>query len=187
MKKYFLFVSFIIAGFIIWGCGGSHKYVLPTPEECPWCFKPPIAEDALYGVGTSNVGRNVSLAREKAADDARHQIGRQMKAKVKSLMDRFAQEHNDYFDENASMSSVEFTRTVSRTVSQAVLTGCRITDYYYDKNSNVYYALAELPRDNIAAEIINNARQQKAAFLEKKTDEALELLDKELKDWDLNK
>ncbi|MFN3135485.1 MAG: LPP20 family lipoprotein [Candidatus Kryptonium sp.] len=185
-----LILIFAVALFVA-GCGGAKERVA-VPEAAPaWVNTPPTAVDAIYAVGAANVGANPVLARNKAADAARQELGRIIQVKVKSLLDNFMQEHQEFINTQGTVTSEEFTRSVSRSVSQATLAGSQIVEYYYDKDNKIYYALAVLRKNDIVNEIMRSMneaqRQKKTAFVEMKADEALKLLDKELEKWDLSK
>lgn len=187
-KMFLLAITFltIIASFI--GCGSSSQTAAPPPPEAPeWVTKPPRAVDAIYGIGMANVGSNAVLARQKAEDAARQEIAKVIDTRVKNMMDRFMQEHQDLVNVESS-TSVEFTRSVSRSVSQASLTGAQIEEVWQDVSNKIIYAKAIVTKTDIVQQVKSNAAAQKqAAFLEKKTDEALKTLDKALENWDVNK
>jgi len=190
MKNQFKIISTVIGLLFIIGCGTSKIDTLPTADKVPdWVNKTPAKEDALFAVGVANVGANLALTREKAIDAARQELGRTIEIRVKSLMDQFSTDHKDFYDSQGAVSSSEFTRTVSRSVSQATLNGSRTDGFFHDKGNSTYYCLVVMTKNDLITDIMNKtselARQKKAAFLEKKTDEAMELLNKELKDWDL--
>jgi hypothetical protein len=182
----------VAVAILIVGCGGPKERVAVPESSAPaWVNTPPTAVDAIYAVGAANVGANPVLARNKAADAARQELGRIIQTKVKSLLDNFMQEHQEFINNQGTITSEEFTRSVSRSVSQATLAGSQIVEFYYDKDNKIYYALAVLRKNDIVNEIMrtmNEAqRQKKTAFVEQKAEEALKILDKELEKWDLSK
>lgn len=192
MRYIFSTIAILSFAILIVGCGGpKERTAIPESAAPAWVNNPPTAVDAIYAVGAANVGANPVLARNKAADAARQELGRIIQVKVKSLLDNFMQEHQEFVNNQGTITSEEFTRSVSRSVSQATLAGSQIVEFYYDKDNRVYYALAVLRKNDIVNEIMrtmNEAqRQKKTAFVEMKADEALKLLDKELEKWDLSK
>ena len=189
MKKYLPTIIVItMMGIALIGCGGSSQTAAPPAPQAPeWVTRPPKAVDAIYGVGIANVGPNVVLARQKAEDAARQEIAKVIDTRVKNMMDRFMQEHQDLIN-TASSTSVEFTRTVSRSVSQASLSGVQIEEVWQDVPNKIIYAKAVITKTDVVQQVKNNAAAQKqATFLEQKTDEALKTLDKALENWDVNK
>jgi hypothetical protein len=178
----------LLVGMMFTGCGSSQQTAAPPAPQAPeWVTKPPRDSNAIYGVGIANVGVNVVLARQKAEDAARQEIAKVMDTRVKSMMDRFMQEHQDLVNA-ASSTSVEFTRSVSRSVSQATLSGCQIQEVWQDKDNKIMYALAIITKTDIVKQVKSNvAAQRQAAFLEQKTDDALKAMDKALENWDPNK
>ncbi len=181
----------LLVAFVLIGCGGGERVAVPGPKAPEWVNTPPTAVDAIYAVGAANVGANPVLARNKAADAARQELGRIIQVKVKSLLDNFMQEHQEFVNNQGTITSEEFTRSVSRSVSQATLAGSQIVELYYDRDNKIYYALAVLRKNDIVNEIVRSMneaqRQKKTAFVEQKAEEALKLLDKELEKWDLSK
>lgn len=192
MRYLFSLTLTLLVGFALVGCGGGgERTAVPGPPAPEWINNPPTAVDAIYAVGAANVGANPVLARNKAADAARQELGRIIQVKVKSLLDNFMQEHQEFINNQGTVTSEEFTRSVSRSVSQATLAGSQIVEFYYDKDNKIYYALAVLRKNDIVNEIVRSMneaqRQKKTAFVEQKAEEALKLLDKELEKWDLSK
>ena len=179
---------FAVIGTMLIGCGSSQQTSAPPAPQAPeWVTRPPRDSNAIYGVGIANVGANVVLARQKAEDAARQEIAKIMDTRVKNMMDRFMQEHQDMIN-TASSTSVEFTRSVSRSVSQATLSGCQIQEVWHDRDNKIMYALAIITKTDIVKQVKSNvAAQRQAAFLEQKTDDALKAMDKALDNWDVNK
>ncbi len=175
-------------GLLFIGCGSSQQSAAPPAPQAPeWVTKPPRDSSAIYGVGVANIGANVVLAREKAEDNARQEIAKVIDTRVKNMMDRFMQEHQDMINA-ASSTSVEFTRSVSRSVSQASLSGCQIQEVWQDKENRIMYALAIITKTDIVKQVKSNvAAQQQSAFLEQKTDDALKAMDKALENWDVTR
>ena len=178
----------LIIGMFLSGCGSTQQTAAPPAPQAPeWVTKPPRDSNAIYGVGIANVGPNVVLARQKAEDAARQEIAKVIDTRVKSMMDRFMQEHQDLIN-TASSTSVEFTRSVSRSVSQATLAGCQIQEVWQDRENKILYALAIITKTDIVKQVKSNvAAQRQAAFLEQKTDDALKAMDKALENWDVAK
>ena len=179
---------FILVGTMLFGCGSSQQTSAPPAPQAPeWVTKPPRDSNAIYGVGIANIGANVVLARQKAEDAARQEIAKVIDTRVKNMMDRFMQEHQDMINA-ASSTSVEFTRSVSRSVSQATLSGCQVQEVWHDRDNKIMYALAIITKTDIVKQVKSNvAAQRQAAFLEQKTDDALKAMDKALDNWDVNK
>ena len=189
MKYTFLAaITILLFGVFVGGCGSSQQTAAPPAPLAPeWVTKPPRDSSAIYGVGIANVGANVVLARQKAEDAARQEIAKVIDTRVKNMMDRFMQEHQDLINA-ASSSSVEFTRSVSRSVSQATLSGCQIQEVWQDRDNRIMYALGVITRTDLVKQVKSNvAAQRQAAFLEQKTDDALKAMDKALENWDVSK
>ena len=187
-SKISILVVVLVAAALLLSCGGQ-RTAIPSGKDAPvWVVKTPEESDAIYAVGAANIGTNPVLARDKAADAARQELGRRIETKVKSMLDNFMTEHADLIDSEGNVSSSEFTRSVSRTVSNATLVGSRIESYWHDQSNRIYYALGIISLNDVANQLLSKtssaAREKKAAFLEEKTNEALELLNKEIQNWD---
>jgi hypothetical protein len=189
MKKTIVLLL-VVSGFslMLLGCGGSAQTSAPPPPIAPeWVTKTPMAADAIYGIGIANVGPNVVLARQKAEDNARQNIAKVIDTRVKNMMDQFMQEHQDLVNPDMQ-TSTEFTQTVSRSVSQAALSGCQIEEVWHDGPNKIMYAKAVITKTDIVKQVKQNAAaNRQAAMLEQKKDEALKKLDDALQNWDVNK
>jgi len=189
MRKTFMTAIALLTSITFFGgCGGSSQTAAPPAPEAPeWVTRPPKAVNAIYGVGMANVGPNAVLARQKAEDAARQEIAKVIDTRVKNMMDRFMQEHQDLVNTESS-TSAEFTRSVSRSVSQASLAGVQIEEVWQDVSNKIIYAKAVVTKTDVVQQVKSNAAAQKqAAFLEQKTDDALKTLDKALENWDVSK
>jgi len=188
MKKIGMLVFIVIVyGMFTDGCGGSSQSAAPPPPTAPeWVTKPPRSADAIYGIGLANIGADVVLARQKAEDAARQEIAKVIDTRVKNMMDRFMQEHQDLVNPD-SQTSTDFTQQVSRSVSQASLSGCQIEEVWQDMQNKIMYAKAVITKTDIVKQVkSNSAAEKQAAFLEQKKDAALKELDKALENWDVN-
>lgn len=188
MKKCYwcLPLLFLVAVLAI-NCGSSST-TTPGKEKPIWVDGPLLtAVDAIYAHGQANVGPNPVSARKKAEDDARQEIGKTIETRTKSLMDQFTMEHQDFVN-TENTASTEFSRRVSRSVSQAELVGVQIQEVWQDNKNNVFHALAVIHKSDLVAQIKAKVKQEAtSSLLEQKTNEALQMLDKELEKWDMSK
>ncbi|MFW6343768.1 MAG: LPP20 family lipoprotein, partial [Sediminispirochaetaceae bacterium] len=83
----------------------------------------PMAEDALFGTGSSNMS-DFSLARNAAAAEARAQIASQINAQVEQAVTNYAQE-SGVGDETQSMN---FAESITRQITSEEIQGTRIAE-----------------------------------------------------------
>ncbi|CUS80510.1 LPP20 lipoprotein [Candidatus Kryptonium thompsonii] len=148
-----------------------------------WIYKVPVSDVAIYAVGAADKHYDPVETRKKAIQNARAELARIISSKIQILLDNWA-EGNNVFELN-------YSRRISRTVSQAKLTGSQIVGFWIDPKTGANYALARMYKKSlvyqikqITANAIKQnppeqlARQDKS--IEELLDEALNQLDREL-------
>ncbi len=136
---------------------------------------PPVAEDAIYGVGTARLS-SLDQSRRTALARARDDIAFQMNATIEAAM-------IDYFQEagaDGNTQVVNFVENVSRQVTQTTLQGTRTEEVFIGDDGTVF-ALLSYPIGGFteaAAEAFS--RNQDAAFAQFQADQALQALDRQL-------
>ncbi len=185
-KVYSLAVAALFALMIV-GCS-SQQVTTPDKKAPEWVTgKLPGAPDAIYARGQGNMGANPVMARKRAEDDARQELGRTIESRVKNMMDQFVNDHQDFINTSNS-ASTSFSKSVSRSVSQATLVGSQIEEVWDDAGNKIIHALAIIRKTDLVNQIKAKAKDESPnALTEKKADEALKMLDKELEKWDLTK
>ena len=187
MKKVtlFLFALFACAALVA-SCGGDDGGSKSDGGSDPYakCPKPawvdtPNMEGGLTatGIGRSHGGKG--KAREKAVNAARTELARILRTKVQAMTDRFFQETEDMMQPDHS-TAIDFTRDVSRQLTDATLRGSRAMQYWSDCTTSEEYALVGLDAAAVIAEAKKAARAQaeaKALFIENKANEAIEKMD----------
>ncbi|MFP4266498.1 MAG: LPP20 family lipoprotein [Spirochaetaceae bacterium] len=142
-------------------------------------MNPPMAEDALFGTGSSNMS-DFSLARNAAAAEARAQIASQINAQIEQAVTNYAQE-SGVGDETESMN---FAESITRQITSEEIQGTRIAEVAKTDDGTVW-VLVEYRRnalEGILEDAVENAkedfvRDEGAAFAEFKAQEALKQLD----------
>ena len=89
-----IFISFLLVtlSLMLTGCGGSKSLEATDTGDIPdWFTNVPKDPNFLYGAKTAT-SRDLQLAFDKAATDARAEIGRQVEIKVEGLQKRFQEE-----------------------------------------------------------------------------------------------
>jgi len=187
MKKValFLFALFACAA-IMASCGGDDGGGKSDGAADPYakCPKPawvdtPNMEGGLTatGIGRSHGGKG--KAREKAVNAARTELARILRTKVQAMTDRFFQETEDMMQPDHS-TAIDFTRDVSRQLTDATLRGSRAMQYWTDCTTGEEYALVGLDTAAVLAEAKKASRaaaEAKALFIENKANEAIEKMD----------
>jgi len=182
-----LFAVFAAAALVVAcggdGGGGGGKSDAPADPyaRCPkpaWVDTPNM-EGGLTatGIGRSHGGKG--KAREKAVNSARTELARILRTKVQAMTDRFFQETEDMMQPDHS-TAIDFTRDVSRQLTDATLRGSRAMQYWSDCTTSEEYALVGLDAAAVIAEAKKAARAQaeaKALFIENKANEAIEKMD----------
>ena len=138
----------------------------------------------FYGRGIAMKSLNPIIAWEKADHRARVNLSKGIDIYVASFLADFMEERPDYFNP-ALTASDEFTKSVTKEISETVLRGCEIYKRWRDEEGTAY-SLARMPRS-----MTNNAfmgmleRDRNKIFSEIKAEEALRKLDEELKKRDI--
>ncbi|NOZ86599.1 MAG: hypothetical protein GXP49_10080 [Deltaproteobacteria bacterium] len=184
MKKLALTV-FLVTGSaaLIFSCGGNTKSDQPADPyaKCPkpaWVDNPNM-EGGLTAVGIGRSHGGKGRARDKAVNAGRTELARILRTKVQAMTDRFFQETEDDMQPDHS-TAIDFTRDVSRQLTDATLRGSRVIQYWTDCTTGEEYALVGLDTAAVVAEAKKAARaaaEAKALFIENKANEALEKMD----------
>lgn len=140
-----------------------------------WYLNPPVADDAIYGVGSAKMSR-LDTSRRMAVSRAREDIAFQMSASIEAAIIDYAQEAG--VDDNNQV--ISFVENISRQVTETTLQGAR-TDQVEQGPDGTIYALVSYSRNGFL-EAANEAfqRNEDAAFAEFKAQQALDYLDSQV-------
>ncbi len=188
MKKALLIISSVLALFILGACASTPEEpaekAAPEPvKEDPqmrrdlpdWFMLPPVAEDAIYGLGMAKMSSD-SLSRDTAIARARKDIAFQVSSRVKASMSDYAQESG--VDGNTQV--INFVESVSKQVADVELRNA-VTEKVYPAVDGTWYAMVSFPKANFTEEVEDIfSRNEDAAFAEFKADEALRRLEADL-------
>ena len=173
MKKLFILLLAAALVFGLFSCASGQK--IDTRDIPGFYLNPPVAEDAIYGVGDAKMS-SLSLSRTTAISRARDDIARQVEVVVKNAINDYAQQAG----EGSNTQTIQFVETISRQVAQVTLAGVKTVEVEVAKDGTVYalcmYPLSSL-QEAAAAEF---KRNEAAAFAEFKADQALQMLNHEL-------
>lgn len=155
---------------------GSQAAASAPPADVPdFYLNPPMADDAIYGVGSAKMAK-MDTSRKMAVARAREDIAFQMNASIKAAITDYAQEAG--VDGNNQV--ISFVETISKQVTQTTLNGAKTEQVFAGKDGTIY-ALVSYPlnafKDEVKKEFVRN---EDAAFAEFKADQALQKLESEL-------
>lgn len=178
-KRSVLLVATALVVLLFVGCGSGPS---PTPAQAPpglpdFYLNPPVADDAIYGVGSAKMSQ-LDTSRRMAVSRAREDIAFQMNAAIQAAIVDYAQEAG--VDGNTQV--ISFVETISRQVTDTTLQGTR-TERVEQGPDGTVYALVSYPRNQFAAAAGQAfQRNEDAAFAEFKADQALQYLDRTLQE-----
>jgi hypothetical protein len=183
-KKIIEVISIFVAFSILVGI----SFNTPSSDIPDWVKgKLPNNQDTIYAVGLANIGPNLVMARKKADDDARNELGKILSVKVKSVFEKFTKESIDLLNPENN-SSTEISSEVTKSVTEVTISNVNIVDRYQDEENNIMYSLAMMSKSQVVSQIKDVVNQSsKKYFQEDKKPIALKKLDDELEKWDLTK
>lgn len=176
MKQTLLLITVVVVAALIAGCASG-----PTQEQAPpglpsFYLNPPQADDAIYGVGSAKMS-TLDTSRRMSISRAREDIAFQMNAVIQAAIVDYAQEAGV----DGGSQVISFVETISRQVTETTLQGTR-TEQVEQGPDGTVYALVSYPLNGFseaAAEAFR--RNEDAAFAEFKADQALQMLDSQLR------
>jgi hypothetical protein len=176
MKK--ILIATLTLAFLA-SCSSSEGQ-LCNNDACPspsWTESPP----ALGAVGMAK-GINVAMAKKLAVDNARHELARQIAAKVMGVLDQSAQQ---VVGANpGEITGHQYAEEITRTLHKQFLSGSRGHDFYRNCCNGDWVALVMIDREGLleaaniaaklAAEKILKVAEAKHKELSAKMEEILE-------------
>ncbi len=172
MKKIGKYGILVVGILYLVACQTAPVKVSEIPD---WPLNPPVAEDAIYGVGIARMS-TLSTSRTIALSRARDDVARQVEVGVKNAITDYAQEAGVDGQEQI----IKFIETISRQIANVTLRGGRTEKTAVSKDGT-FYALVSYPfevlRDNAFTEF---ERSESADWAEFKAEKALEKLNYEL-------
>jgi hypothetical protein len=147
----------------------------PSSDVPSWFLMPPVAEDAIYGMGSAKM-KDVAKSREAAIARARADIAFQVNARVEAMIIDYYQEAG--VDDNSQ--AIQFYETISKQITQIDLKNAVTKEVAMGKDGTVY-AMVEFPKGQMLDEVGKVfERNEDAAFAEFKADQALKMLESDL-------
>lgn len=182
MKRVAMIAMVLVTVLLLASCaGGAEEERDDSPAAqagAPsWYLNPPVADDAIYGVGSGKMS-TLDTSRRMAVSRAREDIAFQMNASIEAAIVDYAQEAG--VDGNNQV--VSFVENISRQVTETTLRGSR-TDQVTQAPDGTIYALVSYPKEGFV-EAAGEAfqRNEDAAFAEFKAEQALDYLDRQVED-----
>lgn len=167
-------------------CGGKkkHKMVSPTGVKMDvpeWYADPPRTDDLLVGVATAT-SLDLQTAVDKAKQDGRAELARQIDLRVTGLSKRFVEETG--LREDAELLDM-FTQ-VSKSVVAESLTGSRLARQDLSQEGSVYraYVLVEMPIGEANVALLGKIRSQQRLYTRFRASQAFEELDREVQAYE---
>jgi hypothetical protein len=175
MRSVTLLGTIVLAGILVFGCGGKDKMkTLEVGDECipRWFLKPPSSGDLIYGTGVGDK-QTLSLAKQTSEARAFEQMARTIQTEVSVMMKDFAQEAGIGEDAEA----LEFVNNTSIQISQTQFKGAKIEERKVCKSSSYrVYTLTSLPRTEMDKKVAEAIRES-ALYNEFKASQAFNELD----------
>jgi len=166
------------------GCGGSHKMKTPggVKVEVPdWYVDPPADDDRLVGVATAT-SLDMQTAVDKARQDGRLEIARQLDIRMTGMAKRFVEETG--LAEDAELLDM-FTQ-VSKSIVSDSLVGSRVSKQELAREGGTYraYALVEMPIGEANLAFLERIRAQDRLYTRFRASQAFEELDRSVKEYE---
>lgn len=141
------------------GCATSQK--IAGIESPTWFPTPPADDKVLYGVATAT-SKDLQLALNKAATDARAEVGRQVELRVQGLQKKFDEETGMGADAQLLQMYTQATKLVISTS----LSGSRIKDQKFGQEGKVYraFALVEYPVGAVNQALVNQIKSREQMY-----------------------
>jgi hypothetical protein len=162
----------------------SHKHppaTVPKINVPGWYTEPARSDDRLIGVATAT-SRDLQTAIDKAKQDGRVEIARQLDVRVAGLSKRFVEETG--LNEDAELLGM-FSQ-VSKTVVSDSLNGTRLSRQELDREGGTYraYVQVEMPIGEANARFLEKIRSKERLHTRVHSSEAFEELDREVQAYE---
>lgn len=150
---------------------------VPMPE---WVRNIPVAEDVMYFVGEGREGKNKTVRKNNAVQDAARQIGEWKQSVIASSIKDYVEESG----ETGNTQALENFELASIAKAKADTSGIR-QSLSWVTPEGWYVVLVEYPKEDLKKDFKSSlnefVRNESAAFAEFKADEAYRVLEDNLK------
>jgi hypothetical protein len=162
--------------FLLIGCsgGGGNQCDYSNCPRPPWVDEPPV----LGAVGIAK-GINIGMARKLAVDTGRHELARQIAAKVMGVLDQSAQQ---VVGANpGEVTGHQYAEEITRTLHKQFLSGSRAVKFYTDCCTGEQYALVTIDQKGLT-QAANMAAQMAAKKILKQAEKKHEKLSEKMEE-----
>ncbi|MDR2617781.1 MAG: LPP20 family lipoprotein [Treponema sp.] len=181
MKKGFAAVFAFVLVFALAGCKSAGEKRLASDPSIPeFVANPPVSDEYIYGVGSSTLN-NLTSQRQQAQAQARAEIA----GKIKSAVDQLVIDYTRDAGTQNDQANLYFFESISRQITSAEL---RNVEFIRNEKTGdgAFWTLARMKRadalDDAAAAVPQDVYENEAArYAEFKANEALKMLDEQLK------
>lgn len=179
---FFKSLTVIILLVISVGCSTTKTIELEEPIEIPkWFTAPPSDKDYLYGVATAS-SKDLQLALNKAATDARAEVARQTDVRINGLQKKFDEETGVGADAQLLQMYTQATKVVVSTS----LNGSKIKDQSFKKTGDTYrtFVLVEYPIGAANQEFLNQLKAREELYTRFRATQTFKELEEETKRYE---
>lgn len=174
----------LVLALTIIDCAGTKKMKAPAGGKLTmpeWYVKPPTNDKYLFGVATAT-SLDLQTAVDKARQDGRVEIARQMDIRMAGMSKRFIEETG--LDDDAELLGM-FTQVSSTVVSDS-LTGSRLAKQQMDRDGGGFraYVMMEMPIGEANARFMEKIRSQQRLYTRFRASEAFEDLDRMVDEYE---
>lgn len=182
MKKSYLFLIMLLGSFFVFNCGGSSS--LPSTDECDipgWYLNPPSDPNYIYETASAT-SKDMELAVDKAATDARAKVGRTIELKLETLQKKFDEEIG--VGENSKLLQ-QYTQA-TKTVVTGELMGSKVIKKKICRDGNNFrsYILCEYPIGAASQAFMNQISKQEELYTRFRSSEAFKELEEDVKKYE---
>jgi hypothetical protein len=156
--KYVKFLPFVAALFVM-ACGGSKQSLqkVDTGDIPSWYLNPPVDPAFVYAT-SSSTSQDMQMAINKAEQDCRAEIARQVEAKVSALTKKFDEEVGG---KDAQLLT-SFT-SASKTVASTSLSGAKTKQRDVKKDGDMFRAYV-LMEYNVAQSMVSQMKKEEQLY-----------------------
>ncbi len=174
----------VLSLLILAGCAGQKETTGITPKATEetlssvpkWYLNPPSDPNFIFTTGTAT-SRDMQVARDKAGDAARMELGKVIETRFSGLSKRFQEEVGT--GEDAQYLDM-FTQATKAVVS-TVLSGAAIDEAEMKNEAGLFraYILLKMPIGASSQALLNKLKQQEQMFTRFRSTQVFEELEKE--------
>jgi hypothetical protein len=181
MKRGFTAVFALVLVFALVGCkSAGEKRLAGDPNIPEFVANPPVSDEYIYGVGSSTL-KNLTSQRQQAQAQAKAEIA----GKIKTAVDQLIIDYTRDAGTQDNQANLYFFESISRQI-----TSVELHDVEFIKSEKTgdaaFWTLARMKRsdalDEAEAAVLQDVYENEAArYAEFKANEALKMLDEQLK------